>query len=416
MTRSMYELFVGMRYIRSRGRNRFISFISLVSMLGIALGVAVLIVVLSVMNGFEKELRERILSMTSHATITSIEGRIENWRVAEQAVSHHEQVVDTAPFVQGQGMLLAGEEYTGVVIRGILPDREVRLSSISEYMIEGRLDQLGTPGYSIVLGADLAAELSIGVGDKVILIIAQGAVTPAGIVPRMRRFTVTGLFKVGMYEFDRNLGLVNMEDAAKLYRLGDAVSGVRLQLHDMFQAPQVVREVALHLGGGFYIDDWTRQHRNFFKSIQLTKRIMFMVLLLVVAVAAFNIVSTLVMVVKDKQADIAILRTIGARPGGIMKIFMVQGTIIGIVGTLAGLLLGLVLASNIEMLVRGLENLLSIDFLDASVYLISDLPAQVQWDDVITICVTAFLLSLLSTIYPAWRAARTQPADALRYE
>lgn len=412
----MYELFVGMRYIRSRGRNRFVSFISLVSMLGIALGVAVLIVVLSVMNGFEKELRERILSMTSHATMTSIEGRIENWRVAEAAVRNHEQVLDSAPFIQGQGMLLSGDEHTGVAIRGILPDREMRLSRISDHMVEGSLEEIGSRGYSIVLGVDLAEALSVGIGDKVVLIIAQGTVTPAGIVPRMRRFTVTGLFKVGMYEFDRNLGLVNMEDAAKLYRLGDAVSGIRLQLYDMFQAPQVVREIALDLGGGFYIDNWTRQHANFFKSIQLTKRIMFMVLLLVVAVAAFNIVSTLVMVVKDKQADIAILRTIGARPDGIMKIFMVQGTIIGVVGTLAGLLLGLVLATNIEALVRAMENLFSVDFLDASVYFISDLPAQVQWDDVTTICATAFLLSLLSTIYPSWRASRTQPAEALRYE
>ncbi|MGH8496024.1 MAG: lipoprotein-releasing ABC transporter permease subunit [Gammaproteobacteria bacterium] len=411
-----YEQFVGLRYLRARAANGFISFISLISMLGIAVGVAVLIVVLSVMNGFEVELRERILSLIAHATVEGFGGGIAEWPEARDIALEHPQVQAAAPFIDAQGMLVHGESQSGVAVRGIEPQLEASVAGLDEHLLSGSLDALEPGAWRIVLGKDLAEALDAGPGDQIILIIAQGIVTPAGIAPRMRHFTVAGVFEAGMYEYDRNLAFVNLEDAARLFRKGGDVTGIRLKLADMYLAPTVVREVALDLGGGFYVNDWTRSHVNFFRSIQLTKSIMFVILLLVVGVAAFNIVSTLVMVVKEKEADIAILRTVGAGPGGIMQVFMTQGTVIGIAGTALGLALGTLLAWNIETLVHLLERLLGTSFLAADVYFIDDLPARVQWADVVKICGTAFLLSLLSTIYPALRAARTAPAEALRHE
>jgi lipoprotein-releasing system permease protein len=411
-----WEWFVGARYLRARTHNRFVSFISSISILGVALGVAVLIVVLSVMNGFETELRTRILAMTSHASLESFGDGLAAWQDVRGRVEDDADVRAAAPYIQGEAMLLRGEEVSGAIVRGIVPLEERRVSGLADKLISGTLEDLAPGGWNIVLGSALARELQVEVGDRVVLAISQGTVTPAGLVPRLRRFMVTGIFEAGMYEFDRGLAFVHLEDAARLWRMDDRVTGLRLALDDMFLAPEVSRRVAVAAGGGFYVSDWTRQHVNFFRSIQLSKQMMFTILLLVVAVAAFNIVSTLVMVVKDKQGDIAILRTLGASPRGIMIVFMIQGTLIGVAGTLAGLGLGALLALNIEQFVHVLEAALGTTFLAADVYFISDLPAELRAGDLARICGTALALAVLSTLYPAWRAARSQPAEALRHE
>lgn len=412
-----YELFIGRRYLRSTRGNRFISFISMTSMVGVAIGVAVLIVVLSVMNGFESELRNRILSLTSHATISAFGEGLQDWRGTAERIGESPEVLASAPYIEDQGLLVARNQSSGVMVIGVLPDEEEKVAAIGEKMKSGSFHDLEPGKYGMILGAELAKALGVDVGDRVVLVTSMRTITPAGVMPRMRSFKVTGIFSAGMYEYDRNLAYVHLEDAATLYRLGDKVTGLRLKLADMFAAPRVVRSLALSLGGeGYYIDDWTRKHQNFFRSIQLTKTVMFIILLLVVAVAAFNIVSTLVMVVKEKQADIAILRTIGASPRSVLAIFVTQGTAIGIIGTLSGILLGVLISYNLESLIHGLERLLGTQFMDAQVYYMSDLPAVVQWWDVVKISLTAFGLCCLSTLYPAWRAARTQPARALRHD
>lgn len=411
-----YEFLIGRRYLRSNRGNRFVSFISTISMLGIAIGVAVLIVVLSVMNGFEREVRGRILSLTSHATISAFGVGLPDWQGTAAKIGENPQVVASAPYIEAQALLIAGSKSSGAIMTGALSEYESKVTSVTEKMEAGSFDDLKAGGYGIVLGAELAKALGVSMGDRVVVVTSLRNTTPAGVMPRMRGFKVVGIFNAAMYEFDRNLAYVNLEDAARLYRMGDQVTGLRLKLADMFEAPQLVRELALSLGGGFYIDDWTRKHANFFRSIQLTKSALFLILLLVVAVAAFNIVSTLVMVVKDKRADIAILRTIGASPRGILAIFMTQGTAIGFIGTVAGVALGVLISVNLETLIHGLEALLGVHFLDAKVYFISDLPATVEWADVLKISLTTFLLCSLSTLYPAWRAARTQPAQSLRHD
>jgi lipoprotein-releasing system permease protein len=411
-----YELFIGRRYLRSARGKGFASFISVISMAGVAIGVAVLIVVLSVMNGFESELRSRILSMTSHATISAFGQGLADWRDVQDQALGSPEVVAAAPYIEEQAMMVAGGKTSGVLVRGVLPEEEEKVSAIAQRVTQGSFERLAAGQFGVVLGSELAAVLGVGVGDRVVLVIAQGSVTPAGVVPRMRRFAVVGIFSAGMYEYDRNLAYLHMADTARLYRMGDGVSGLRLSLADLFAAPRVVRSLAQEMGGGYYISDWTRQHANFFRSIQITKSVMFVILLLVVAVAAFNIVSTLVMVVKDKRADIAILRTMGAEPRSILKVFMTQGTAIGLIGTLAGVALGVLIATNLETLVHGLERLLNTQFLDAKLYFMSDLPARVELADVIKISATAFGLCCLSTLYPAWRAARIQPAEALRHD
>jgi lipoprotein-releasing system permease protein len=413
---SRWHWFVGSRYLRARTHNRFVSFISSISILGVALGVAVLIVVLSVMNGFETELRTRILSMTSHASLESFGDGLAEWESVQGRVEADAEVTAAAPYIVGEAMLLHGEEVSGAVVRGIVPEQERRVSGLGGLMLSGSLESLAPGGWNIIIGSALARELGVAPGDRVVVAISQGTVTPAGLAPRLRRFTVTGVFEAGMYEFDRGLAFVHLDDAARLWRMDDRVTGLRLALHDLFRAPEVSRRVAMELGGGFYVNDWTRQHVNFFRSIQLSKQMMFTILLLVVAVAAFNIVSTLVMVVKDKQGDIAILRTLGASPGGIMKVFVIQGSLIGVAGTAAGLGLGALLALNVEQLVHWLEVAAGTTFLSPDVYLMSDLPAELRSGDLLRICGTALGLAVLSTIYPAWRAARSQPAEALRHE
>ncbi len=413
---SPFEIWIGGRYVRSRSSNRFVSLISLISMLGIAIAVAVLIVVLSVVNGFERELKDRLLAMTGHASIEGPDRRLGDWSGFAAAAGADARVSASAPFVEGQALLIAGERLSGAGLRGIEPELEDRVSGIAGVMTAGDLGSLAAGEYNIVIGVELQRELGVGLGDKVTVTLAEGRVTPFGVIPRSKRFTVRGIYRVGMYEFDRRLAFIHLDDARRLYRLGDDVSGLRLSVSDVFLAPEIVRDVALAGGGGVLVSDWTRRHVNFFRSIQITKSILFVILLLVIAVAAFNIVSTLVMVVKDKQSDIAILRTIGARPASILRIFVTQGSVIGVVGTVAGLLAGVLLTVNLENVVGFLEASLGIKFLAADVYFISDLPADLRWADVTRVSVIALVLALLSTLYPAWRGAQTQPAEALRYE
>ncbi|MDP1707651.1 MAG: lipoprotein-releasing ABC transporter permease subunit [Gammaproteobacteria bacterium] len=410
------ELFVGLRYTRAKRRNHFISFISLTSILGIALGVAALITVLSVMNGFQREIREGILGMTAHATLTGVDGTLSDWRVLENQVLQHPRIQGMAPYIEAQGMLTNAQVVSGVLVRGILPQEEPKVSYIDQKMVAGQLADLTPGSFDIVLGQALARYLGVEVGDKVTLVTPQAMVTPVGVLPRLKRFTVTGIFHVGNNEYDGNLALMHMEDAARLFQIEGKVTGVRLKLDDLFLAPTVVRDLMQILPAQYMGTDWTRQHVSFFRAVALEKRIMFIILTLIVAVAAFNIVSTMVMVVTDKQADIAILRTLGATPASILAIFTVQGLVIGIMGTLLGAVSGVVLALNVETLVPWIEHTFGVQFLSAEVYLISEVPSDMHWSDVISISAVAFVLSLLATLYPAWRAARCQPAEALRYE
>jgi lipoprotein-releasing system permease protein len=413
---SSYEYWIGRRYVRSRSSNGFISLISAISMLGIAIAVAVLIVVLSVVNGFERELRDRLLVMSAHATIEDAEGRLPDWQMWAGVAEAQADVHAAAPFTDGQGLLVLGEKLSGARFRGVEPELETRVSGVADTLLDGKLDSLEAGSFNIVLGVELADALGASLGDRVTVTLAEGIVTPAGVIPRTKRFTVSGIYRVGMYEFDRRLAFINLGDSQKLFRLGENVTGIRLSVVDIFDAPRIVREAAIAGGGGVLVSDWTRRHVNFFRSIQITKSILFVILLLVIAVAAFNIVSTLVMVVKDKQSDIAILRTVGARPGAILRVFVTQGTVIGVFGTLAGVAAGVLLSLNLENIVHFMESVFGIKFLASDVYFISDLPADLRVSDVIHIGAIALALALLSTLYPAWRGARTLPAEALRYD
>lgn len=411
-----WEWLVGTRYLRSAHRRGFVSFVAVISALGLMLGVAVLIVVLSVMNGFERELRTRMLSVTSHATLSGLEGALPDWRAAQRTALGLPGVTHAVPFVESQGMVAEGARVLGAALRGVDPALETQASGLAASIRGGRLTDLEPGAWRVVLGGALAAELGVVPGDTVVLIAPEGSATPEGMVPRMRRVTVVGTLESGMYEFDRGLALLHIDDAARLYRLGDEVTGLRLTLDDPLQAPRIVRDLALGLGGGFFVSDWTRQHASFFESIQMTKGLMFVILSMIVAVAAFNLVATLVMIVKEKQPDIALLRTLGAAPRGILAAFALQGVLIGLAGTLAGAALGVLIARNVQTLVAGLERLVGVRFLDPEVYLMSDLPATVEWLDVARVCGVAFALCALATLYPAWRAARTQPAEALRHD
>jgi len=410
------SVFVGLRYTRAKRRNHFISFISLTSMLGVALGVAALIVVLSVMNGFEKELRERILGMTSHAFITGVNGTLKDWQSLQEMIEGAEHLVDSAPFVEGQAMLSQGSRVRGSLIRGVNPKLEGRVSTIGDKVIQGKFEALQPGSFGVILGKDLAMTMGVSTGDKVTLITPHVTPTPAGIMPRLKRLNVVGIFEIGMYEYDSALAIMNIEDAAKLFRIPNKVTGLRLKLDDVYQAPRITNNLLATLPASYRAADWTYQHANFFRALKTEKTVMFVILLLIVAVAAFNIVSTLIMMVTDKQADIAILRTLGMTPKNIMTIFMVQGTLIGIFGTLIGVGGGVALALNVETIIANLEQILGYQFLPADVYYISSLPSDLQWNDVTVIGITAFILSLLSTIYPSWRASKIRPAEALRYD
>jgi lipoprotein-releasing system permease protein len=410
------ELFVGLRYTHSKRRTHFISFISMTSMLGIALGVTALITVLSVMNGFEKELRDRILGMASHATVTTYAGRLADWQALSQTLEEQPSILAMAPYVQGESMLSQGKRVSGALIRGVLPGMEGGVSDVVSHINGGDLTLLEDGEYNIILGSELAIVLGVGTGDSVTVVSPQVTIGPTGILPRLRRFTVVGIFEVGMFEYDRGVALIHIKDAARLFSLDDNVTGLRLKLEDIYDAPRVARELSAQLPGGYRVEDWTRQHANFFRAVKTEKRVMFIILTLIVAVAAFNIVSTLIMVVTDKRADIAILRTLGASPGSIMKIFIIQGVVIGVLGTALGVAGGLGLALNVETIVPAIENFFNVDFLEADVYYISEVPSELHWQDVWLMASVSMGLSLLATLYPAWRAARTQPAEALRYE
>jgi len=411
-----YELFVGLRYTRAKRRTHFISFISLISMLGIALGIAALITVMSVMNGFEKEIRARILGAASHIQILGGEGGIADWASLAATARKHPEVLAAAPFVNAQGLLSTGTAVRGVFVRGIVPERENEVAEFGSHMKQGKLEALQPGEFGIVLGIGVARALRLNVGDRVTLISPQGQVTPAGLMPRLKQFTVVGVFAMDHNEYDSALALARMEDAQLLYRMGDAVSGVRLKVRDIDRAPTTTREIARTLPPETLVSDWTQQNVNYFRAIQIEKRMMFIILTLIIAVAAFNLVSTLVMVVTDKHPDIAILRTLGASPGAIMKIFVVQGAVIGVIGTLLGVAAGILLALNIDTVVPFVERSFGFQILSSEVYYISELPSDLHWRDVWTVALVSLLLAFVATIYPSWRASRVNPAEALRYE
>ncbi|MFN3493756.1 MAG: lipoprotein-releasing ABC transporter permease subunit [Hydrogenophaga sp.] len=414
-----YELILGWRYTRAgraTRRNGFISFISGVSMLGIALGVAALIIVLSVMNGFQKEVRDRMLGVLSHIEVFDATGQaIPDLAGTMAAIETHPEVVGVAPFVAAQALVARGEDMKGALVRGIDPAMEPRVTDLAADLADTVLPQLVPGTFGIVLGGELARSLGVTTGDSVTLIAPSGQVTPAGVVPRIRQMTVVGVFDSGHFEYDSALAMLHMEDAARIFRV-EGPTGVRVKIRDLHQARQVAMDLASQLNVGLLVRDWTRQNRTWFAAVQLEKRMMFIILTLIVAVAAFNLVSTLVMTVTDKRADIAILRTLGASPGSIMGVFMVQGAMVGVIGTGLGLLLGLVVAFNIDTIVPALESLLGASFLPKDIYLISRMPSDPQQGDIVPIGVISLILAFVATIYPSWRASRVNPAEALRYE
>jgi lipoprotein-releasing system permease protein len=410
-----FSIFVGLRYMRARKRSGFVSFIALVSMAGICLGVATIIIVLSVMNGFQLEMKNRVLSMVSHAVVNGEDGQLRDWPTAMDAAKRMPEVIGVAPYIEAEALIQASES-TGTFIRGLDPALDGQVSEISKKMRDGKLSDLQAGEFNIILGSELAYKINASVGDKVTVFVPRIQVSPAGATPQSKRFTVVGIFEVGMFEYDSALALMHLQDAQKLFRYQDAVTGVQLKLKDMDNAIGVARKLAIDLGGGFSISDWTRRHGNLFKAVRTEKIMMFMILCLILTVAAFNLISTLVVTVTQKQADIAILRTLGASPATIMRIFMVQGSLIGWIGTLIGVAIGVLAALNIERIVPMVERLLGFEAMPADVYYISKLPSQLELGDVLFVAIVSILFSLLATIYPAWRAARTQPAQALRYE
>jgi len=411
------EFSIGLRYTRAKRRNRFISFISLTSILGISLGVWALITVLSIMNGFERELRDRILATASHVTVKGAGGGgLTDWPSVAKRLITHDSVTELAPFIDAQGMITNKGNVTGALIRGILPEAERQVSKLLSSMVEGSADDLVEGQYRIILGFELANQLGVGVGDKVTIVAPAGRVTPAGLLPRLKRFTVSGLFRLNMYEYDSSIALINIDDAAKLMNTKGNVTGLRLVVDDVYNVGRIRYSLDALLGNQFYITDWTIEHRNFFRALAIEKRVMFIILMLIIAVAAFNIVSTLVMLVTDKQSDIAILRTLGLGRGSIMAIFVVLGIVLGVIGTAIGGVLGVITALNVETLVPWIENLIGIEFFPASIYVISDFPAEMHWIDVIRVLSASLVMSLLATLYPAFRASRTHPAEALRYD
>lgn len=411
-----YEVMLGLRYTRAKRRNGFISFISFSSLIGIALGVTALITVLSIMNGFQEELRDRILGMTAHMTVNEESDRLSDWNTLYNQLINQPHIEGAAPNVMEQGMVTIGNKVNGVAIRGILPEFEGQVADIESKMVIGSFSDLEPKKYRIILGSELALSLGVAVGDKVTVIAPQGSVSPVGVVPRIKRFTVSGIFEAGMHEYDSGMVIIHINDAQKLFKYGDEVSALQLKLDDMFNVGEVKNQLAETIEQNLYLRDWRQQHINFFKAIEMEKRMMFIVLTLIVMVAAFNIVSTMVMVVTDKQSDIAVLRTIGATPMGVQLIFIFQGMILGMFGVILGLIGGLSLALNLDVVVPFIEELLGFQFFPPDIYYISTVPSQVVWSDVWYITGLAFLLTLLATLYPARRASKVHPAEALRYE
>ena len=410
-----YEIFIGLRYVRAKRRNHFISFISLSSILGVTLGVTAVITVMAVMNGFEKEMTDRILGMVSHATVVDQGGELIEWQPISAEVESHPEILGAAPYFRAEGMLTYNKRVQGTIIRAVIPKEEIKVSEVANKMVMGDFTDLKAGDYGIVIGREMARTLGVLTGDKITLIVPQANVTPAGILPRLKRFTVVGIFEIGMNEYDSSLALIHLEDAKRLFKV-NGPSGLRIKTTDVMQAPNISREVMTQIPGRYGITDWTQEHRNFFRALKTEKIVMFIILALIVAVAAFNIISTLVMMVVDKQADIAVLRTMGASPRSIMKIFMIQGTLIGLFGMILGDIFGIWLANQIDVIVKKIEQIFDVDVLPCDVYYVCDFPSDMHWNDVIYISVVTFLLCLFATIYPAMRAARTQPAEALRYE
>ncbi len=413
-----FEWLVGLRYTRAgrrSGRNSFISFISLISMAGIALGVAALIVVLSVMNGFQKEVRDRMLSVLPHIEVFDISGSLPDWAAAAVEVKKNKAVVGTAPYVDAQAMIINDGVMRGVMLRGILPEQEPDVSIVASKVKAGKLNDLREGEFNIIMGIELARAMHVGIGDKVTLAAPESQLTPAGMVPRLKGFNVVGVFEAGHYEFDSGMAFIHIADAEKFFRQS-APTGIRLRIKDMLNAPQVAYELSQSLTTNLIPRDWSQQNRNYFAAVKTEKTMMFIILTLIIAVAAFNLVSTLVMTVTEKQADIAILRTLGASPWSVMKIFMIQGALVGLLGTAIGVGSGIVVALNIDIIVPFIERMLGIQFLAKEVYVISSLPSDLHWSDVWTIGSVAIVMAFLATIYPSWRAARVKPAEALRYE
>ena len=410
------ELFIGLRYLRAKKRNHFISFISSISILGIALAIILLITVLSVMNGFQQELRDRILVMTSHVSVLASHGNMQDWQQLIKEISRDDEIKGSAPFVRGEVMLSHAGNVHAALIRGISPEHEPSVSAVADKMKDAQLDDLKPGEFGIILGHELARSIGVWPGDKITVVSPQLNVSPVGVTPTLKRFKLLGTFEVGMHEFDSGLALMHIEDAAKLMRMKNEVSGVRLRIEEIFDAPLKRYELSKLLGPGYFVVDWTRRHANFFRAVQMEKTVMFVILSLIIAVAAFNIVSTLVMVVTDKESDIAILRTLGLSPASIMQVFMVQGTVIGLLGTLIGMIGGVALANHVEAIVQFIERQFETRFLDPSIYYISELPSQILWTDVILVCSISFAVSIVATLYPAYRASRTHPVEALRYE
>ena len=412
-----FEWLIGLRYTRAKKatRNGFISIISTISMLGIALGVAALIVVLSVMNGFQKEVRDRMLSVLSHIEVFTLDEPITDWQALASQAMQNKSVKGAAPYVNAQAMLTRDEVVRGVMVRGVVPDEEPKVSELDQQFKEGMLGNLKSGEFGVALGKELAGALGVGLNDKITLIAPQGSFTVTGVVPRLKQFTVVGIFESGHFEYDSALAVIHMDDAAKLFQI-TGVSGIRLKVADMHKAPQVAEELSTTLPGKLYIRDWSRQNRTWFAAVQVEKRMMFIILTLIIAVAAFNLVSTLVMTVTDKQSDIAILRTLGASPGSIMKIFVVQGALVGLLGTGLGVGLGVLLAKNIDTVIPAIEHALGVQFLPKDIYFISELPSDLNWSDVGVIGMVSLVLSLVATLYPSYKASQVKPAEALRYE
>jgi len=413
---SALELNIGLRYTRARRRDHFISFISMVSMLGIALGVWALITVLSVMNGFQNDLRDRILAVASHATVSEYAGPLQNWQALDQTIRQNPDVKASAPYVMGQGMVTRSSQVHGAIIRGIDPARESGVSEVLDKLVLGSAEGLQPGNFGMLIGKTLAQQLGAQIGDKLTLVAPKGRVTPAGLLPRMKRFTLLGVFEIGAYQYDSALVVLNLEDAALFMGMKGGVSGIRLSLSDTYEAPRIRHELIKLTGGEYYIRDWTQDNVSFFNALKVEKRVMFIILALIIMVAAFNIVSTLVMLVTDKQSDIAILRTLGMAPGSVMRIFMVQGTVIGVIGTLIGAVLGVLTALNVADIVAVIEQAFNVEFFPSDVYVLSGFPSEMRGSDVLNIILMSLGLSFLATLYPAWRASKLDPAEALRYE
>lgn len=410
-----FEAFIGLRYVRAKRRNHFISFISLSSVLGVTVGVMAVITVLSVMNGFDKEMMTRTLGMVSHATVYKNDGPFTEWQAVAENIEKHPEISGVAPYFKAEGMLTYDKRSSGTVIRGILPEYEAKVSDIADKILLGDYYLLKPGEYGIIIGKELSQKLGVLTGDKVTLVIPAANITPFGVMQRLKRFTVVAIFEIGMQEFDSAMALINLEDAKKLFRI-EAPDGLRIKTTDVMRASEIVNKVMGQVSGNFNIIDWTERNRNFYRALKTEKVVMFIILALIVAVAAFNIVSTLVMMVMDKQADIAVLRTLGASPWSIMKIFIIQGTVIGMFGMLLGDILGVWLSKNIDVIVKTFEQVFNVDVLPCDVYYVCEFPSDLHWNDVISISIFSFMLCLIATIYPAWRAARTKPVEALRYE